>query len=75
MEESVGFEPTVLTHDGFQDRCIKPGSANSPLVPLDGNRTHPYFRLPTAGSPCMAYGFGGRIRTCDNLINSQGFYH
>ena len=24
LAESVGFEPTVLAHAGFQDRCLQP---------------------------------------------------
>ena len=33
LEESVGFEPTDLIKvSGFQDRCDKPDSTNSPLL-------------------------------------------
>ena len=42
LAEEVGFEPTVLSHNGFQDRRLKPlghSSVDSVLI-LSGNSFH-----------------------------------
>ena len=40
VAEGVGFEPTVLSYNGFQDRRLKPLGHPSPLETLVDANTH-----------------------------------
>ncbi len=76
MEESVGFEPTVLTHIWFQTRDNKPLWQLSVFYYGRGSRTrtHAYHAQNVMPLPTWRYpnnGANGRIWTCDPLDPNQ----